>query len=267
LKPVVRVFVRERADALLRPDRRFGHAFENLIVALIVALIVLSVVSVVVEATPGLPPWTRSAFHIEEITVVAVFSFEYLLRLAAARRLRDFVFSFQGVVDLIAIVPFFLAPIDTHAVRTVRLLRVLKLQTRILENTVAERRRELAAKNAALARAHAQLNAELDVTRAADSDFARDVSRQARLRCGGAHASGNHHGWGLLRLHRAAGWPHRAGHGGCLGQRCAGRVLHGHGAHQFARARRPPLAPGQYGQRDVIGLHGGACSRATRFQR
>ena len=58
----------------MRTDRRFGHAFEN--------LIVLSVASVVVEATPGLPPWTRSAFHIEEIIVVAVFSFEYLLRLA-----------------------------------------------------------------------------------------------------------------------------------------------------------------------------------------
>src|SRR5579863_6355801 len=45
--------LRARAEALLRPDRRFGRLFENLILA----LIVLSVASVIVEATPGLPAW------------------------------------------------------------------------------------------------------------------------------------------------------------------------------------------------------------------
>jgi sigma-B regulation protein RsbU (phosphoserine phosphatase) len=157
--------LRVRAEALLRPDRRFGNAFENLILA----LIVLSVASVIVESTPGLPAWTKPVFHIEELIVVAVFSFEYLLRIAAAKRIRDFIFSFQGAVDLIAIAPFFLAGIDTRAVRALRLLRllrVLKLQTRILENTVTERTHELAEKNASLARAHAQLNAELEVARA-----------------------------------------------------------------------------------------------------
>jgi sigma-B regulation protein RsbU (phosphoserine phosphatase) len=157
--------LRARAEALLRPDRRFGRAFENLILA----LIVLSVASVIVEATPGLPAWTKPVLHIEELIVVAVFSAEYLLRLAAARRIRNFVFSFQGAVDLIAIAPFFLAGIDTRAVRALRLLRllrVLKLQTRILENTVAERTRELADRNASLAQAHALLNAELEVARA-----------------------------------------------------------------------------------------------------
>lgn len=161
----IRAALRTRAQALLRPDRPFGHAFENLILA----LIVLSVASVIVESTPGLPAWTKPFFHIEELIVVAVFSLEYLLRLTAAPRLRDFVFSFQGAVDLIAIAPFFLAGIDTRAVRALRLLRllrVLKLQTRILENTVTERTRELAEKNASLAQAHAQLNAELDVARA-----------------------------------------------------------------------------------------------------
>jgi phosphoserine phosphatase RsbU/P len=160
-----RTALRERAEALLRPDRPFGRAFENLILA----LIVLSIASVIVEATPGLPAWTKPVFHVEELIVVVVFSFEYLLRLVAARRVRDFVFSFQGAVDLIAIAPFFIAGVDTRAVRALRLLRllrVLKLQTRILENTVAERTHELADKNASLEQAQAQLNAELEVARA-----------------------------------------------------------------------------------------------------
>ena len=50
--------------------------------------------------------------------------------------------------------------------RWLRLLRVLKLQTHILEATVAERTRELADKNAALERAQAQIKAELEVARA-----------------------------------------------------------------------------------------------------
>ena len=53
-----------------------------------------------------------------------------------------------------------------RALRLLRLLRVLKLQTHILENTVAERTRELADKNARSQQAQAQLNAELDVARA-----------------------------------------------------------------------------------------------------
>ena len=157
--------MRARAQRLLRPDRPFGRAFESLILA----LIVLSVASVILEATPGMPSWAKRAFHIEEIIVVAVFSFEYLLRLVAAEDKRAFIFSFQGLVDLISIAPFYLAGVDARAVRALRLLRllrVLKLQTHILENTVAERTRELADKNASLEQAQAQLRAELDVARA-----------------------------------------------------------------------------------------------------
>ena len=92
-----------------------------------------------------------------------------MLRLAAAEEIWAFVFSFQGLVDLIAIAPFYLAGIDARAVRALRLLRLLrllKLQTHILENTVATRTRELAEKNASLEEAQAQLKAELEVARA-----------------------------------------------------------------------------------------------------
>src|ERR1700728_5080499 len=165
-QPPIRLpLLRARAAALLRPDRPIGRVFENLILA----LIVLSVASVILEATPGLPAWAKRAFRIEEIVVVAVFSLEYVLRLVAAENRMAFIFSFQGVVGLISVAPFYLAGIDARSVRALRLLRllrVLKLQTHILENTVAERTRELADKNAALERAQAQLKAELDVARA-----------------------------------------------------------------------------------------------------
>jgi serine phosphatase RsbU (regulator of sigma subunit) len=156
------------AKALLERDGNHARAFENLILA----LIVISVVSVGLEALPQLPNWARQALWIEEIVVVAVFSSEYLLRLATARRKLAFVFSFYGLADLVSIAPFFLAGIDTRYVRVLRLLRtlrILKLQRRVLETTVAKRTAELAERNAQLERAHAQMKAELDAASALQS--------------------------------------------------------------------------------------------------
>ncbi len=157
--------VRRLAELLVGRRGRYAEAFENLIVA----LIVLSIASIGVEAIPGLPGWAARALRIEEIVVVAVFSFEYLLRIVAAPHKLGFIFSFQGVVDLLAIAPFYLLGFDARwlrALRLLRLLRILKLQTHFLEATVATRTRELADKNAALEQAQAQIKAELDVARA-----------------------------------------------------------------------------------------------------
>jgi phosphoserine phosphatase RsbU/P len=161
----VTLSVRGFAEWLLLRPGPYARAFENLILA----LIVLSVASIGVEAIPALPGWARRALRIEEIVVVAVFSFEYLLRIVAAREKIAFILSFHGLVDLLAIAPFFLAGLDARwlrVLRLLRLLRVLKLQTHILETTVAERTRELADKNASLEQAQAQIKAELEVARA-----------------------------------------------------------------------------------------------------
>jgi len=157
--------VRGLAELLVLRPGAYARAFENLILA----LIVLSVASIGVEAIPRLPAWATRALRVEEMAVVAVFSLEYLLRIVAARGKLAFIFSFHGLVDLLAIAPFYLAGVDARwlrVLRLLRLLRVLKLQTHILEATVAERTRELADKNAALTLAQAQIKAELDVARA-----------------------------------------------------------------------------------------------------
>ena len=157
--------VRQLAHQLLERDGPHARAFENLILA----LIVLSLVSVGLESLSGLPAWVTPVLKVGEIIVVAVFTFEYLLRLVAAPRKLAFIFSFYGLVDLLAIAPFYLAGLDARylrALRVLRVLRVLKLQRRVLENTVAERTQELAERNSALVKAQAQLKHELDIARA-----------------------------------------------------------------------------------------------------
>ena len=156
--------VRAFARLLVEGRGPYAGAFENLILV----LIVLSVASIGVEAIPGLPDWALRALRASEIVIVAIFSFEYLLRIVAARNPFTFIFSYQGLIDLLAVAPFYLTGFDARwlrALRLLRLLRVLKLQTHILERVVEERTRELAERNAALEKAQAQLKAELEVAR------------------------------------------------------------------------------------------------------
>jgi sigma-B regulation protein RsbU (phosphoserine phosphatase) len=152
------------AQLLIESRGPYARAFENLIVA----LIIFSVASIGVESIPGLPDWVMRTLHVGEIVTVAIFTFEYLLRIIAARNKLAFIFSYQGVIDLIAIAPFYIGGFDARwvrALRLLRLLRVLKLQTHYLEKVVEERTRELAEKNAALEKAQAQLKAELEVAK------------------------------------------------------------------------------------------------------
>ena len=161
-----RIGTRTRALAQMLVESRgpYARAFENLILA----LIVLSVASIGLESIPGLPGWAMQALRVSEIVIVAVFTFEYLLRIIAARNGFAFIFSYPGLVDLLAIAPFYLIGFDARwlrALRLLRLLRILKLQTHVLERVVEQRTRELAEKNAALEKAQAQLKAELEVAR------------------------------------------------------------------------------------------------------
>ena len=152
------------ADLLLVSRGPYARAFDNLILG----LIIFSVASIGIESIPDLPQWTVQLLRVAEIIVVAVFSFEYLLRIIAAPSKLAFIFSYQGIIDLLAIAPFYLTGFDARwlrALRLLRLLRVLKLQTHILETVVEERTRELSEKNAALEKAQAQLKAELEVAR------------------------------------------------------------------------------------------------------
>jgi len=170
LAPAKRLFESVRAKVcglaqmLVESRGPYARAFENLILA----LIVFSVASIGVESIPDLPAWATRALWLAEIVVVAVFTFEYLLRIVAATSKLAFIFSYQGLVDLLAIAPFYLVGFDARwlrALRLLRLLRVLKLQTHVLETAVEERTRELADKNAALEKAQARLQAELQVAR------------------------------------------------------------------------------------------------------
>lgn len=107
-----------------RDDSPAGRAFD----LLIQGLIVLSLVAFSVETLPNLPESWRRVLRAFEAFSVAVFTLEYAARLAVAEKKWAFVFSFYGLIDLLAILPFYLATgIDLRSIRVFRLFRLIRI--------------------------------------------------------------------------------------------------------------------------------------------
>ncbi|HKJ78282.1 MAG TPA: ion transporter [Prolixibacteraceae bacterium] len=92
------------------------------------ALIVLSLISFSIETLPDLNAGFRNFLQFFEIITVIIFTIEYLLRLFVAKNKRQFVFSFYGIIDLLAILPFYLSfKIDLRSIRILRLFRLFRI--------------------------------------------------------------------------------------------------------------------------------------------
>lgn len=96
-----------------------------LIVGVTLFLILYSVVCFSIDTLPDLSPAVRRFLDISETVVVGLFTLEYLYRIYSTENRLRFVFSFYGLVDLLAILPFYLA--TSVDLRTLRLLRLLRL--------------------------------------------------------------------------------------------------------------------------------------------
>lgn len=108
------------------------------------SLVILNLVAVALESVPGLQSRYGNSFYNFELFSVIVFSIEYIARVWSApakkevdvssspvkARLR-YIFSFYGLIDLVAILPFYIQAffpgLDLRVLRALRLLRILKL--------------------------------------------------------------------------------------------------------------------------------------------
>ena len=98
--------------------------------------IVISLVAISIETLPSLSKPALAAIQTVEILAVCLFTLEYLLRLLVAPKKVDFIFSLWGIIDLLAILPYYLALIGfgvgfelivLRAFRLVRIIQILKL--------------------------------------------------------------------------------------------------------------------------------------------
>lgn len=113
-----------------------GSASNRIFESFIVTLIFLNVIAIAIDTLRDLEPQMELLLRIFEAFSITVFSLEFLLRIyisdlthPAKTRLRSalkFIFSFFGMVDLIAILPFYIPFIIKADLRFVRIFRLFR---------------------------------------------------------------------------------------------------------------------------------------------
>ncbi|MGB2761665.1 ion transporter [Maribacter stanieri] len=103
-------------------------------------LIFVSILSFSFETVPDLEPSTRKILRIIEIFSVIIFTIEYVLRIYVSDKKSKFIFSFFGIIDFLAILPFYLSlGVDLRSLRALRFLRLFRILKLMRYNKAIER--------------------------------------------------------------------------------------------------------------------------------
>ncbi len=148
MKPIeaVKKFFRNKKlkDKLYRiifeSDTKAGKAFD----IILIFCILFSIVLAIVESIAGLWPEHTRLFITFEYIFTAFFTFEYLTRIYCSPKPKKYIFSFFGIVDLLATLPLYLAfflpgaryLLVIRAFRIIRVFRIFKLFNFWLEGQI-----------------------------------------------------------------------------------------------------------------------------------
>jgi voltage-gated potassium channel len=111
-------------NIVIESNTKNGRRFD----LIIQSLIILSLLSFSFETLPKLDSDTKEILRIFEVISVSIFSIEYLLRVFLTKKPFKYIFSFFGIIDLVAILPFYLASgIDLRSIRVFRLFRLFRI--------------------------------------------------------------------------------------------------------------------------------------------
>jgi voltage-gated potassium channel len=121
-------------------DTPAGRRFDQILIW----TILISVVAVILDSVASIAEVHGSLLNVLEWGFTVVFTIEYVLRLACIERPRKYALSFFGIIDLLSILPSYLALIepgalfflDVRILRLMRVFRVFKLTGFVSEYTV-----------------------------------------------------------------------------------------------------------------------------------
>jgi len=103
-----------------KPGRRFTIFIQ--------ILIILSLLTFSIETLPDISTTLKNALRFFEIFCVIIFSVEYILRIIFSEKKLSYIFSFYGIIDLLAILPFYVAlGIDLRSIRVFRIFRLFRV--------------------------------------------------------------------------------------------------------------------------------------------
>ena len=124
----MRKWQRNIHEVIFEADTRFGRVFD---ISLLIC-IVLSVVVVLLESVEWISKDYGHELYVLEWSVTILFTIEYFLRLICTGRPWKYILSFYGIVDLLAILPTYIAVFLVGAqsllvIRALRLLRIFRI--------------------------------------------------------------------------------------------------------------------------------------------
>ena len=118
----------ELYEIIFEADTKPGKIFD----ISLLSLIIISILAVMLESVSSIDAKYGPILNIIEWVVTFFFSLEYILRIWIVKQPRKYIFSFYGIIDLMAILPSFLEIFFAGAhgmmiIRALRLLRVFRL--------------------------------------------------------------------------------------------------------------------------------------------
>ena len=119
-------------EIIYEADTPNGKMFDIILILAIIASIIL----VMLESVESFDRDYHNFLNISEWIITILFTLEYIARIISIKQPRKYIFSFYGVIDLLATIPKYLSLIfiGTHALVALRALRLLRV-FRILKLT------------------------------------------------------------------------------------------------------------------------------------
>lgn len=124
-------------EIIFEADTKAGKRFD----IFLIIMILISIAIVMIESDATLLPEADKWLTIAEWVVTALFTFEYFIRIWVVNKPRNYIFSFFGIIDLMAILPTYMGLffagtqmlVVVRSLRLVRIFRVLKLTRYVKE--------------------------------------------------------------------------------------------------------------------------------------
>ncbi|MFN3554574.1 MAG: ion transporter [Bacteroidales bacterium] len=136
-KKTLPLWKRKLYEIIFEAETFYGRLFDEILLV----LIGVSILLVTLESIPDLRAAYGIWFHYAEWAITLLFLAEYILRIACSPRPLQYMKSFLGIIDLMAILPSFVALlvpgiqalVVIRAIRILRIYRILKLYRYIKE--------------------------------------------------------------------------------------------------------------------------------------
>lgn len=126
-------------EIIYEADTKQGKWFD----IILIITILLSIVLVMLESIKGFDEEYHNFLNISEWVITILFTFEYIARIITVKKPSSYIFSFYGIVDLLATIPKYIslifggahALVALRALRLLRVFRILKLARYLVAST------------------------------------------------------------------------------------------------------------------------------------